>query len=314
MMACVQGTSDPTPISYQMYEMVVPTVSPDVDAARAQSIPGNGLGDKYQGLVTFEEIILRSDTIARVEYLNNRTEVVRITFENEGRGDSVFWIARIEFRFRVHEYLKGSGPTEIGAFTGMLYEHEEDARQMATLLPNLHDARWDDREAIVFLNYPEERPWGPVGPDQYWLNYVGVYTKAFDRYSVASRHAKLWLPEATQGSTGGRSATTAEKLFMTDVPSESSTVARSAATTTVVVPTIRLSDMKTKISALEAEANAGGTPEYRKCVERYYYSLRFIEFLTEARGGGRTYPPKVRSGHQIWHACGYSGAGASQYL
>ena len=32
--------------------------------------------------------------------------------------------------------------------------------------------------------------------------------------------------------------------------------------------------MKSKITAMEAEANAGGTPEYRRCVENYYYHLR----------------------------------------
>ena len=46
----------------------------------------------------------------------------------------------------------------------------------------------------------------------------------------------------------------------------------------VTLPTISQGSMKSKITALEAEANKGGTPEYRKCVEtsyRYENNLRY---------------------------------------
>ena len=261
--------------------MVVPTVSPDVYHARAQIPEGTGLGDFWHGLNSFEEIILKSEVVVRVEYLSNRTESFFMPRRHPEAPDG--WVARIEFRFRVLEYLKGSGPTEIGAFTGLLLDTEDEARQVAALLPSMHDARWDDREAIVFLDYPWERFWGkPIAEGQYWLNDMGINTKAFDRYSVASEWAKLWLPAATQG-TGARSVSI-EKLFILDVPASNSAQARSTATITTVVPTISLSDLKTKISAIEAEANAGGTPEYRACVEKYYVAKRFTAFLTEIRG------------------------------
>ena len=43
--------------------------------------------------------------------------------------------------------------------------------------------------------------------------------------------------------------------------------------------------MKSRIATLEAEASAGGTPEYRECVENAYISLRVVTHAVEAAGG-----------------------------
>ena len=262
------------------HEAAIPTAA-DIQSAREQLGELGGGSGFYPnpGLPSLEEVMLGSEVIARVDYLRNQGSVV---YE---RG---WWLALLEFRFRVHEYLKGSGPDEIGAFIVAGYRTEADAQRATTLLADAHDAQWDDREAIVFLNYPGEieLPDHQLGAGQYWLDDVGGESEGYiDSYSVASRWRKLWLPEATQttqtgargASTSGQSSeTTTTQLFMLDVPAGGAGASGGArsASNTGGGPTISLSDLKSRISALEAEANAGGTTLYRECVELYYRDLR----------------------------------------
>ena len=265
--ACVETVSaDDTPRPPDadvggQYEMVVPPVSPDVQDAR-DHIGGGGSAflNPYPGPTSLEHIIVGSEAIARVSYLGSATST------NGG------W-ALLELRFEVHEYLKGSGPNEIGAVAASWWE-EEHAQWAAPFLAAAHDSRWDSREAIVFLIFfdvengaPELR--GTFGPDQYFFTYVGgIHEGYVDRYTVASTWFKLWLPAASQ-------ATTTAQLFMLDVPTEGSTPAGGpggviSPSNTEAVPTISLGDLKSHVATLEAHANLGGTPEYRTCVEAYY--------------------------------------------
>ena len=93
-----------------------------------------------------------------------------------------------------------------------------------------------------------------------------------EAYSVASVHRKLWLPAAetpSQGASGaqGRAQTPDDKLFLLDAPAHAG---GASGAVRVTLPTISQGSIKSKITALEAEANRGGTPEYRKCVETSY--------------------------------------------
>ena len=102
-----------------------------------------------------------------------------------------------------------------------------------------------------------------------------------EAYSVASVHRKLWLPAAetpSQGASGcsnrGGLQTPDDKLFLLDAPAHAG---GASGAVRVTLPTISQGSIKSKITALEAEANRGGTPEYRKCVEisyRYENNLR----------------------------------------
>ena len=225
----VQSAHDGGTEGGQQYETVVPPLPPGVKNARDQLRGGGGLFP-FTGLVSLEEAILKSDTIATVDYLSNRASVQRYTV---GRGG---WLALIEFRFEVHEYLKGSGPDEIGAFIGATFETEADAQLATTVLAEAHDSRWDDREAVVFLNYPV--PGGVIpqlGAGQYRLASVGGSLRGYlDQYSVASILSKLWLPEATQTGASGSSTSDqssramSTQLFLLDVPTEGSAPASGA--------------------------------------------------------------------------------------
>ena len=265
----------------QEYEVVVP---PTPDFQRVLNGTGSGFAPA-SGLADLAEIILESDVIARVEYRNRQSSVVQTT---------IGWLAMLEFRFEVHEYLKGSGPDVIGGLIFGGYETEAQAERGKALMADAHDNRWNDREAIVFLNYVDEREWPlhQLGPGQYWLAYAGGSHDGYrDRYSVASHRSKLWLPEATQtgdrgSSTSGQSSkATTTQLFMLDAPTGGTGASgERSASNTGGGPTISLSDLKGRIAALEAEASAGGTPEYRHCVERYHNALRRIRQSIEARG------------------------------
>ena len=255
----VQSASDST----------LDSLSPEAQEARDQLGGGSALvGRLGFGLLSLEEAILESDTIARVSLLSSTTSVATVEHSPEH-------VALLEFRLEVHEYLKGSGPNEIGALVGANYYTAADAEWARTLVAAAHDTRWDDRQAIVFLNYPEPGLEVPeLGAGQYWLADVGGALSGYlDMYTVASPWNKLWLPEARQ--TAGRSLSEPGKpepvLFMLDVPSGTPQGARSSAAASR--PTISLSDLKSRIATLEAEASAGGTPEYRECIE-YYYNFR----------------------------------------
>ena len=56
------------------------------------------------------------------------------------------------------------------------------------------DTRWDDREAIVFLNNGGDLIASFEEPDRYWLSVLRINGE--DGYTVASRWTRAWLPNA----------------------------------------------------------------------------------------------------------------------
>ena len=158
-------TAVATPYDQHVQPMADPTATPDVQPVSDSGLNNvpppktyiearNQLGGgsallRYTGPESIEEIMLRSDTIARADYLSSRSSVTSV-------GDT--WIALHEFRFEVHEYLKGSGPDEIGVVVGAYFDTDADAEWAKPLVAKAHDTRWDGREAVVFLNYPDVVP------------------------------------------------------------------------------------------------------------------------------------------------------------
>ena len=235
----------------------------------------------FRGTISLEEMILTSDVIARGRMLSFTTSTTSVLQGPAGPDQWTAWFSVLEFRFRIHEYLKGSGQTEITAdVMGGPFDTEAKAQAAVPRLVSAHDTRWDDRQAVLFLKRV-------ASPGRYHLG-------GEDRYQVSSAFYKAWLPEA-QTSTGlpreaaGKSTTTTDPLFLLDSPGSApsgNTAPRAASATTSTeaetAPTIRLSDLKARISSLEAEANAGGTDLYRQCVELahdYERSLRHLQSI-----------------------------------
>ena len=283
--ACGQDESPPVRLD------LIPTPDPTTAAALEALSPSSGFYHQ-SGVESMEEIIFHTDVIARVSLLSKRTDVKQVDTR---------WYPVLEFRFRVHEYLKGAGGNEIG---GLVYLWPEptkaEARTVAAQMPDAHDSRWDNRQAIVFLE-TELRVTGlpdvlQGGTDQHWfgpMKILFVYG-----ISVSSPHSKRWLPEVAQ-SAGGRTTDPSKNLFLTDDPLTTGSGGGSGVATknaASALPTISLGTLKTRISALEAEASAGGTAEYRACIEQGYARLRHGAYYKEALPGGWRFDYTIPSG------------------
>ena len=274
---------------------------PVIPAALRSTTPG--FRPIYTGLYSLEYNILAADVIARVTLASVATSTAQDTV---GYDDLPRWRAMLEFQFTVTEYLKGSGGNRISGLvaTGMRYQTEAEAQEAAALLPNAHDSRWDNREAVVFL--ASSHYWSPEffqpAAGQYWFGPMFRHTSNAgqnDAYTVASIHSKLWLPERTASGVQGQSAS--DKTFLLDVPavlgaSRSTSQSRSYTPDPPPASEITLSSLKSKIAALEAEANAGGTDAYYVCITATYGYMNALRH-SRLRNGGRV--PQVVSSSAI---------------
>ena len=128
------------------------------------------------------------------------------------------------------------------------------------------------------------------------------YNLNIEDYTIASRHAKRWLPAASAGGASGSASTSrapggsgakassaGAQRFLLEVPT-SETAARGASDQTATASTITLADMKAKIAEIEREAVAGGGSEaYRECLYHKYEWERQVRYWKEARGGDYFY-------------------------
>ena len=284
LVACAE--SDPVPTTTVLTMPTVP-VAPAVEKpAEAPVIPAGLLSSgeagtshgPYLGLQSLEENILNADVIARVTLLSTATGTAQIAFAR-----STFWLSLLEFRFTVNEYLKGSGGSTISGVVYLGNATEAQAQVAATRMHGVHDSRWDNREGIVFLQSND--PWIEqgsyrLGAGKYWFGRMfraSMDAGVTDAYTLASIFSKLWLPEdeSTDGGQGAvQGQVSTEKTFLLDVPAEAQVSGASSSTTAPPDPPsaseITLSSLKSKITAIEAEANAGGTDAYYECVRRSY--------------------------------------------
>ena len=302
--ACGETAAPAPPVPVQESVVLVPAAQNDPDALPYLLSLNNEVGSliDYRGVQSLETTILESDVIARVSYLSKQSSSVL-------RPDTSFfpWTAMLEFRFTVHEYLKGTGPAEIGGIVYREYETQAEAHIAALRIGAAHDSRWDSREAIVFMYLPsnEAALWAalPTTSDQFLIGRMVNRTARYigEAYTVASVHRKLWLPaaespgQAASGSSNNNARSPDDRLFLLDAPARAD---GASGAVSVTLPTISQGSMKSKITALEAEANRGGTPEYRKCVEISYRYENNLANAAELKGPfpQRRYPSNIGSG------------------
>ena len=253
--------------------------------------------DPFLGTVSKEELILASDTIVRASLLS-ATSTAATSTEPDWPG----WKAVLEFRFQVHEYLKGTGPDKITAIVteSFTYNSEAEAQDLAPALLAAHDSRWDNRQAILFLSAETDDING-FSSGRLWLGYLDLPIWADsdpdDRYSLRSYRRKLWLPAASEPSSAarGQRASNDNILFMLDVP-EAGASTRSTRSSAGTAPTISLADMRSLVTTLEAEASAGGTAQHRQCVELFYEEERWGRFMTKKGWLPDVYESSIESG------------------
>ena len=171
-----------------------------------------------------EEMVLASSAIVRAELSGMSTTTVAVAHESD--SNRTLWAAALQFRFRVLEYLKSSGPSEVAVLviSESFYSTEAEARSQLQRLEAAHDTTWDDREAILFL----DSSWWRIpslGSGRYYIGTI-EYDGTRD-YTIDASTTKVWLPAAAHSSgstTRGRAApaTTTDPLYLLDVPGSSS--------------------------------------------------------------------------------------------
>ncbi len=206
----------------------------------------------HSGLISLEETILGSDVIAVVEI-----ESVTRGLEKHTMSRWTGYSKTLDFNYKVHEYLKGTGKDRIIGTVfhrGSLYN-----TAVGALLDQDPDkdrkTRWDDRRAIVFMD--DERSKDPElnwREGRYWL----AFTKENDEYSIVNPNYRPWLPAVSEEAD--------EPTFLLE-----SDLNRNA-----TPDTITLQDMKALIVQLE-QLTAGQTEDYQRCVAAQYRWNREVD-------------------------------------
>ena len=269
----------------------------DIGTALSSRIQGGGLGSldpTYFGPDSLEERIISSDAVVRVRLLSvsSGTEI-----RNEDGNNK--YVAALIHKFEVLEYLKGSGANELVAVVhdaAYRYETKLGADILGKDLRDNRYARWDDREAIVFL--ADSHPTLPSSQqeDRYWF---GIIDGERDYYTIRSRYGKYWLPSASSSGVS-MAYNSGEQRFFTEAPPESSTASLTASGQAWQVDdtsTITLAELKNRISKLEAEINAGdGSEEYRLCIYYKYEWERRLIWRKERGFSTSRYDQSIYSG------------------
>ena len=233
-----------------------------------------GTDTGYFGVASLEETIAKADVIARVE-LRSVTAVAE-----QREGQTTDYVAALDYRFRVLEYLRGSGGNELVAVVHDGWEafgSNGSAVTQANALKDRRDTQWDGREAIIFLE--DDVPWLPSTgrADRYWLGLVSFTRPWEDYYTIASRWGKEWLP-ATSSGASGESGGSDSRSFLLDAPASSGGTG-GAEGQSGGTPTITLATLKTKIAANTAAIAAGGGSEaYKDCLHRKLERAREVQY------------------------------------
>ena len=261
--------------------------------------PGSsGFGERgvfYFGLTSMEELVVNAKAIARVRFVSaeQTIEVVQFSYLKDGTDS---YAGAVVVTFDVLEYLKGSGGDRIKA---VLYDGDfvpfDKARVTAEDEDFLEfrDKRWDDREAIVFLNSGEFIPSTLTDSDRYYMTYLRANGEF--GYTVDSKWAKSWLPGAAAPSSnrqasGASGASGDSQRFITNIEdgaSGSGVRGQSGSRT----ETMTLAEIKAFIKKLQDEVAAGdGTAAYLECVqEKYRWARHYVDSKENEIGLGRSW-------------------------
>ena len=233
---------------------------------------------------SIEEQIFFADVIVRAT-LQSATAAVETL--PSGPGVAPTHQAVQELRFTVHEYLKGSGPTELLVVVrgGHGNPTEAAVRDFADWIVHMRVTTWDARQAVLFLEAPA-RPYTPAASGEaagsserstpsVWQFVLSNYDQPPWAYSVDTL-SRAWLPAENPPAEGE-----APTAFITDGVQSPP-------------PTITLADLRARIAALAAELQAGdGIDGYDYCIygriirERYRRAHpRTLPLMEAALGSG----------------------------
>ena len=250
------------------------------------------------GPLSLEERILRADVIARATLTSVSTTTPFLSDSDLGTTTS-YYVSTLELKFDAHEYLKGTGGDTLLVELALSFQDyypsvEEAVEAVSAWLPD-RDTRWDNREAIIFLQ-------NPIGSQSKFSsprsnNYVfSIYTFGYgdahdlgtayaiseryvDTYSIRSEKNKVWLPATSASVSGasGASGAVEASYYLEEPPSPNAGVS-GASGQSVGASSITLSDLKSQVKAMDTLVKQGaGVDGYRRCLEEKYADERYIK-------------------------------------
>ena len=267
-----------------------------------------------QGPTSTEELVFLSEIVARVRLVS--VDPGSRLYLAEQRPVFVF-------RFKVVEYLKGSGDNELtvstlAQYTSYSADYNTDppapdadaALRTAKSMLTQRDSRWDKREALVFLRsstVPEE-----TGFYEFVWRFPGL--TPLDHYAVTSADNRAWLPASAPSSDAVADAAidaaldSSEPHYLTGEPFDTvqpqapGVVAESVSPPKSSAAAISLSEVKSLIKANEVMLAKGeGVPGYEECVkEKFKFDSMYkksppqMSFLERHISSGRP------AGHRLW--------------
>ena len=272
LLACSLVTRPDEPAEQSVTLPVPPpsTGSPSTAARAAQP---------YFGEQSIEERIANADTIVKARLATTTSEVIDVAVE----GWSGSYAVVVKFHMKVSEYLNGSGANNITVTAVWWNSTLKTRREAEDTLPDVlarRDTSWDSREAIIFLNNSD--PGGyfsnlTQGENDHFLVY---WADLDDGFSLHSRYRKVWLPSA------GTSGIEDDQEFLLAAPEPGKDT-----------PTIAIRELKSRISAINAEVNAGdGSEAYRNCVSYKYRNERSEQHV---QGEGRKLRARAALTHRL---------------
>ena len=242
-------------------------------AADTTSIPSSSsrqvapLPPSYYVPASLDEQIFKSSLIVRAT-LKSATSTTKAV------GSS--YVAVQELRFTVHEYLKGSGASEllVVVYGDDLHTTEKKARTVALNSVASRTTTWDSRQAVIFLR-PHEQSYSPIGAALTSNNKVLGFTltnsppQSNFEYAINTL-SRVWLPASDTGatSTAAQSSGSGNVTFITDGAVSPS-------------PVVTLAKLRSDVAQMEATLKAGeGVAGYKECIagkitrERVYRASR----------------------------------------
>ena len=272
-----------------------------------------------QGPTSPEELTFLSEIVARVRLLSVEPD----SMLRYGEPAPVF-----AFRFRVIEYLKGSGDDELTVRALAKYSHSGDviydtdspapdvnaALRTAKSMLTQRDSRWDNREALVFLRsstVPEE-----TGFYEFVWRFPGP--TPLDDYAVTSSDNRAWLP-ASAPSKGAVADAVTDSVFAssepqyltgahfdTDQPQAGEAVADSVSLPESSAAAISLLEVESLIEANEDMLAKGeGIPGYEECVkEMFELDALYRDGARPPNSLERHIPSGQPTGQRLWPKVG----------
>ena len=281
----------------------------DIETEPRSTHSSGSVARTYTAPTSVEELVFLSDIVARVSLVSAEAGIQPVYVQNELMQQAAF-----AFRFQVLEYLKGSGGGELSvkvpvdslgaSWLRYMSANSEEALGIAEANFATRDARWDSREAIVFLKSksapsPEQSTSGASSDNSLQFTDVGASSSNIYRYSISSDMNKAWLP-ATNVDAATGAADSDQTRYFTAEPPQSSGASGAAASS---ASSISLANIKDLIEAndalLERNQDVSYFEECLKIKFRYtalYKTGWYMETRYETEIASGTRPGSV----EIW--------------